>query len=251
MEVAVGKCNSWLDKFAGECYEPKWKDASGYCAALRCRQLSGRFPITDDEERIVVGNVIMKARTPTLLLIAALACGPTTPTSNQAAANDLARSELQTKAGFLYNFALFTTWPTNALSSPTNAIIIGVLGHDTLRPVLREMLTGKQIQQRPIEIRQYQHGREARDCHVLYIGLSEASRLADELQGLGNAPVLTVGDMPGFMEQGGIIGLVKTNDRVAFNVNLAVAQKSGLTLSSKLLRLAAKIVGPRSQVDAR
>lgn len=191
----------------------------------------------------------MNVRTPTLLVVIALACGPTTPTSNQAATNDLARSELQAKAGFLYNFAIFTTWPTNALTGATQPILIGVLGHDSSLSVLRETLAGKRINQHPLEVREYEHAREARGCHVLYIGLIEPSQLAEELQGLDNAPVLTVGDQPGFAEQGGMIALIKTNNRVAFNINLTAAKKSGVTLSSKLLRLAVKVIGPAAPVD--
>ena len=191
----------------------------------------------------------MKVRTPTLLAIIALACGPTTPSSNQAATNDLARSELQAKAGFLYNFALFTTWPTNALSGSTQPILIGVLGHDSSASVIRETLAGKRINQHPLEVREYEHAREARGCHVLYIGLTEASQLAEELPGLDNAAVLTVGDLAGFAEQGGMIALVKTNNRVAFTINLAAAKKSGVTLSSKLLRLAVKVINPAASAD--
>ncbi|MEI6085555.1 MAG: YfiR family protein [Verrucomicrobiota bacterium] len=186
----------------------------------------------------------MKARTLTLLLIVALACGPTTPTSNQAATNDFALAELQVKAGFLYNFALFTTWPTNVLNGSTNAIRIGVLGQDSFGPILEQMLRDKRVDKHPVEIRRYTDAAAARDCQVLYISCSETGRLPAVLGELGNAPVLTVGDMPGFAEQGGMIALVKTNDRVAFNVNLSAARQAKLSISSKLLRLALKIVEP-------
>jgi len=193
----------------------------------------------------------IRARTPMLLLIALLACGPTNPPSNQAATNDLAATEWQVKAGFLYNFAVFTTWPSNVLSTATNSITIGVLGQDEFGEILSRVLAGKRIHERKVKFRRCANAADARACQVLYIGNPEAARLPEILRGLEHAAVLTVGEMPGFAERGGMIALTKTNDRVAFNVNLTGARQAGLTISSKLLRLAGKIVEPAKGQESR
>jgi hypothetical protein len=57
----------------------------------------------------------------------------------------------------------------------------------------------------------------------------------DHVQG---APVLTVGDMPGFCENGGMIRLGLEDSRIRIEINPDVAEKAGLQLSSKLLSLA-------------
>jgi hypothetical protein len=54
------------------------------------------------------------------------------------------------------------------------------------------------------------------------------------LEGLS---VLTVADIPGFGEAGGIITFL-TGSRVQLRVNAAAAEKAGLSISSKLLRVA-------------
>ena len=38
--------------------------------------------------------------------------------------------EYQIKAAFLYNFAQFTQWPTNAFAGPDKPLVIGILGAD-------------------------------------------------------------------------------------------------------------------------
>jgi hypothetical protein len=57
------------------------------------------------------------------------------------------------------------------------------------------------------------------------------------MQELRNRPVLTVSDLPQFLEAGGIIAF-STEARVQLHINPPAAQRAGLTISSKLLRVA-------------
>ena len=59
---------------------------------------------------------------------------------------------------------------------------------------------------------------------------------------MGNLPVLTVGDQNGFVQAGGMIGLRVEDSRVRFDVNLAAAQRAGLTLNSQMLKLAGQVL---------
>ena len=47
--------------------------------------------------------------------------------------------------------------------------------------------------------------------------------------------------MPGFTRRGGMIQFVLDGSRVRFEINLAAAQRAGLTLSSELLKVAVAI----------
>jgi hypothetical protein len=71
------------------------------------------------------------------------------------------------------------------------------------------------------------------------------------LSALAALPVLTVSDMPGFIEHGGMVQFVLENDNVRFEVNLSAANKSGLALSSQLLKVAARVVGNPDTRGAR
>ncbi len=68
---------------------------------------------------------------------------------------------------------------------------------------------------------------------------------------LGALPVLTVSDLPGFAQQGGVIGLVRQSGRLRFEVNRGVAQSAGLRLSADLLSLAMTVLdGPARREGA-
>jgi hypothetical protein len=54
---------------------------------------------------------------------------------------------------------------------------------------------------------------------------------------------LTVGDARGFRKMGGAIELVRSDDRIAFEVNLDAARRARLKISSKLLGLAKVVSG--------
>ena len=52
---------------------------------------------------------------------------------------------------------------------------------------------------------------------------------------------MTVADMPEFAHQGGVINLRVVDDRNQFDVNMEAANRAGLILSSKMLRLADEV----------
>ncbi len=59
--------------------------------------------------------------------------------------------------------------------------------------------------------------------------------------------VLTVADTKGFLESGGIINFLMEDKKVRFEINVTAAKKSKLKISSKLLRLAKRVVKEKSQ----
>lgn len=150
-------------------------------------------------------------------------------------------AEYEVKAAFLYNFARYVKWPDKPAGEPGNAFVIGIIGTDPFGKTLDQMMQGKSIQGRAIVVRRYLKADEATGCDMLFISASEKDNLAKIFAMLRDAPVLTVGDMPQFAQRGGMINLVVHEKRVQFEVNIAAAERAGLTPGSQLLRLA-KIV---------
>ena len=66
----------------------------------------------------------------------------------------------------------------------------------------------------------------------------EQGRFKAVLTKLARLPILTVGDIADFAQEGGMIGLVEAEQRIRFNINLAAARQANLKLSSQLLKLA-------------
>ena len=159
------------------------------------------------------------------------------------AAQELAAPEYKIKAAFLYNFAKLTEWPASTFPDAAAPITFGVLGKDPFGARLKDVAKGKTIAGRPITIVHFAQLNEVKDCQLLFIPASENNRLSAILTRLADRPILTVGDANGFAGSGGIIGLVRRDAEIRFEVNRHAAARAGLTLSSKLLRLA-EIVPP-------
>jgi hypothetical protein len=147
-------------------------------------------------------------------------------------------SEYQLKAAFLFNFAKFIDWPP---SSPGAPFAICILGQDPFGRALDDSLQGKMIGDRQLEVRRLKDKTEARRCRMVFISSSESAHLADILESLRGANVLTVGETNGFAAAGGTIEFTLQDNRVRFAINTDAANRAGLMFSSKLLALA-KIV---------
>jgi YfiR/HmsC-like len=155
--------------------------------------------------------------------------------------------EYQVKAAFLYNFAKFVEWPSQAFKTPMDPIVVCVLGHSPIGNVLEEMIRGKSIEGRALAFRQVGDALEASACQILFVSSSEGNRfraLAGELKPAG---ILTVGDTQGFAAEGGVINFKLDGGHVRFEINIDAAEHEQLRISSKLLGLAqiVKTKGPR------
>ncbi len=140
------------------------------------------------------------------------------------------------KAPFLYNFAKFTTWPTEAFSGPQKPFRLCILGEDPFGAAM-ESIEGKSIKQRPLAVFRIAQVSDAERCHILFVSTSEEERLRAILDDLHERPILTISDMPNFAWAGGIINLKTVEDQIRFDINVDAANAADLRLSSKLLRL--------------
>src|SRR6185369_13945658 len=75
-------------------------------------------------------------------------------------------------------------------------------------------------------------------CHIVFISASEKSRVRTILDHLQGSSALTVSDMPGFCENGGMIDLGTLETKVRIEINPEAAERARLKVSSKLLGVA-------------
>lgn len=150
-------------------------------------------------------------------------------------------SEATVKAAFVYNFSKFTEWPAETLAAGQGPIRLCLYGNrDPFLAALAE-IDGKLTQNRVIRVRSVTQPTDFRSCHILALGESEVRQLPEALRAADASGVLTVSEIEGFAGAGGTIGLVVTNEKVQFEVNLDAAQRANLKLSSQLLKLARKV----------
>lgn len=150
-------------------------------------------------------------------------------------------SDQQIKAAFLVNFVRYVDWPERSFATADAPMTVCVLGDAT--PLAG--IVGKIVRGHPLQVRTVAGADEARTCHTLYVPDQDARRYVATLRGLQQQPVLTVGEGDGFIEAGGMIGLVHADTRLQFEVNLGVLQQAQLKASSQLLRLARNVIEAR------
>ena len=79
---------------------------------------------------------------------------------------------------------------------------------------------------------------DTRGCHVLFVSEGVRDVTPAQLYSSGSAAVLTVSDMPDFNKRGGIINLVRQDNRIGFEIQLRYAREHGLQIGAPLLELA-------------
>jgi YfiR/HmsC-like len=148
--------------------------------------------------------------------------------------------ESQVKAAYILNFINLTEWPPAALGPASNPLRICVAGSDPFRTVLEQTVKGDSVQGHPLVVERVTRDGAA-TCQVLFVAASDASQTVELLRALGSAPVLTIGEADAFLKGGGVVRFVTDQGHVRFDVNRRTAEQHGLTLSSRLLRVARSV----------
>ena len=150
--------------------------------------------------------------------------------------------EYEIKAAMLANVFRLVDWPATKTGDAAAPFVIGIVSSGDMEAALgktvAKMPGGKTSGGHQIAIRKISGVEGIEQCHVVFVGGSDRKRLQTIVQAIGSQPILTVGENDKFASSGGIVGLVIKDDRVQVEVNLAVAQSAGLSISSRLLRIA-------------
>lgn len=141
------------------------------------------------------------------------------------------------EAAYLSNFAKLTEWPSGTFASHEKYFIIGILGNVPFGRIL-DLLGNQTIGERRVVIKNIDDISESSACNLLFIGSSEAYRLQQIIAYVCKKPVLTVSDIAGFANNGGIIAFFLQNNYVRFRINIDAARRANLNISSHLLELA-------------
>jgi hypothetical protein len=146
--------------------------------------------------------------------------------------------EYQVKAAFVLNFARFVEWPASTIKDPNAPLEILVLGSAPIEEALLRTVRGQTVMGRPLSVRAVDGVDQIPACHVLFISRSEERGLDAILGQVRSRCVLTVGEVQGFAQAGGVINFTTEENKVRFEINPDAAEGAGLKISSKLLSLA-------------
>jgi len=149
-----------------------------------------------------------------------------------------ASNEYKIKAGYLYNFTKFITWPQD--NSPTFNLCI--LAADPFGGLI-DPIEKRTVSERAIKVYRFADAKNFKDdspplCHILF---TSSAKPPTSLP----ANTLTVGERENFAEDGGMIEFMNKDSRIKLLLNLRAIRQSGLKVSAKLLEVAEIIAGDK------
>lgn len=150
-------------------------------------------------------------------------------------------SEYDVKAAYLFNFSRFLRFAPG--TEPRGTFDICILGRDPIGHTLDQITSGEAINKLPVRVLRVPDPTDGRKCAVLFISAMEGHAMREDMALLAGADALTVSDAPDFIERGGMIQFLLESDHVRFEVNLDAVNRTHLSLSSELLRVAASVKG--------
>lgn len=178
------------------------------------------------------------ARLIVVSLVLAFALPAATMTTYGAGVDDPSTVEYQLKAAFLYNFAKFVQWPAETSGGPLDPFALCVSGEEPFR-IMQHYLAGKRIRGQLITVRAVGGSAELAGCHLLFVSATSV-QLQHALPSLRGA-VLMVGESEDFIRNGGMINLVRADNRLRFEISRGAGERAGLKFSSQLLKLATPV----------
>jgi hypothetical protein len=146
--------------------------------------------------------------------------------------------EYQLKSVFLFNFAQFTDWPTNAFADEKSPIVIGIVGPDPFGAALQDTIRGETVGGRPLTVEHFTRPADIKTCHMLFISQPEIRHTEEILKSIKGSPVLTISDAESPVTSEIMIRFLVENNKVHFRINPQAAHAANITLSSRLLRVA-------------
>lgn len=165
----------------------------------------------------------------------------------QVSANEQDEAALQVKAQFIYNFANFVEWPNDAFSNSETPIKVCLFGEVAFAPYLYTF-DGAMIGERELIVTRADQIVQVREgCHILYVGNDKRVKLPNFWKQIQYVYVLSIGSRDGFADKGGVVNILRSNDKLQFDVNIENALSNGLFLDSDLLALA-RIIKRNTQI---
>lgn len=155
-------------------------------------------------------------------------------------------TEYTVKAVLVFKLSQWITWPEEAFEEPDSPFVVGVMLLDDGDQVLSdfvETFPKKLPDERPVEFRKVVDVNELPGCHMLFFPkFLSAAKAKEAVRHVAEKPVLTVGEIDGFANWGGIMNFYNVGKRIKLEINPEAAKRSGLKVNTRLLQLA-RIVG--------
>lgn len=150
------------------------------------------------------------------------------------------KQEYKLKAAYLFNFARFISFPSEAMQEKSEVLNFCVIGPNPFSNILSK-LESKRINNRQIQVHYLNDRPSELQCHLAFFSKSTENRMDTLDWTKPGKHTINVSDMPGFVDAGGDVEFVVRRDRLQFIINNTVLMEKGLRPRASLLELAAEI----------
>lgn len=164
-------------------------------------------------------------------------------------------------AAYLRHIAALTSWPGDDVAVADQPLRIGVVGRDpngVMTPIRARTGSGEGLlaQDRRIQLLDLQGAggdsvrAQLASCALLFLSEGAEADWQRLRPVVGALPIVTVSEMEGFADQGGMIEyfVERRSGKVRMKVNLPAVRAAGVTLSARFLALNSVIlVGEREE----
>ena len=147
------------------------------------------------------------------------------------------------KAAYIFNFAMFTTWPDGGARGP---LVVCAQPDGPLWPSL-QALNGRPVNGRPWSVTDLSHPKAAH-CDIVVLARTAqqpalpATGVLVVRDGVVRDRDMRVGDMRVGDGHGAAITLIEDDEHIRFDIDTQEAARCGLRFSSRLLRLARNVL---------
>ena len=158
-----------------------------------------------------------------------------------AAQGPLVERQSRIEAAFLRNFARYVTWPARAFADDSVPWSVCVIDDNHFDASLEQTFHGRLEQGRPFAVRRAVAPEALGSCHIVFVSATNAAARRATLAPLRGLPVLTVGNAPEFLAEGGVVRLLP-GERIEMSINLDQARRVSLGIPAKLLEVSNEVV---------
>jgi len=142
--------------------------------------------------------------------------------------------EDELKAAIVLSFLRYGEWSQPPAGNAP--LTVGVFGRGSFAEVLKRTVENKPVNQRSVRVLELKSPAEAQGCQVVYFASDRAMDIRPAVQAAFAGRALTIGESNDFLSQGGAVNLLVVDGHMSFEVSLPALERSGVNISSKLLR---------------
>lgn len=150
-----------------------------------------------------------------------------------------ATPEYAVKAAFIEKLTHFVDWPANSqLSDPQHVFKLCVIGKNPFGGSLQKLAGLTKIKGKEIVFLNISVSQDIQGCDLLFVSNRSHQPVSEILAETKNLPVLSISDIPGFAQSGGLVNFYTDKGRLRFEVNLGKAKAAGFIINPRFLKLA-------------